>query len=60
MGGPCPAHRQNMKPFRFPDKDGVIEVNDKTPGGSHAVNVLLNNGAVEAKPKPKRATRKKK
>jgi hypothetical protein len=52
-----------MKKFRFPDKDGVIEVDDKTIGGSHACNVLLNNGAVEAKaqPKPrKKATKAKK
>jgi hypothetical protein len=51
-----------MKKFRFPDKDGVIEVDDKTLGGSHACNVLLNNGAVEAKPqsKPRKASKAKK
>ena len=49
-----------MKKFRFPDKDGVIEVDDKSAGGSHACNVLLNNGAVEAKPQPKKATKAKK
>ena len=46
-----------MKKLKFPNKEGVIELDDKSAGGSYACSVLLNNGAVEAKAqkKPKKS-----
>ena len=51
-----------MKKLSFPNKDGVIELDEKSPCGSYAMSVLLNNGAVEskAKSKPKKASKAKK
>ena len=42
-----------MKKLKFPNKEGVIELDDKSAGGSYACSVLLNNGAVEAKAQKK-------
>ena len=42
-----------MKKLQFPNKEGVIELDDKSAGGSYACSVLLNNGAVEAKAQKK-------
>ena len=42
-----------MKKLQFPNKEGVIELDDKSTGGSYACSVLLNNGAVEAKAQKK-------
>tara|TARA_R100000234_G_scaffold112459_1_gene86134 strand:+ start:231 stop:389 length:159 start_codon:yes stop_codon:yes gene_type:complete len=51
-----------MKKLQFPNKEGVIELNEKSAGGSYAYSVLLNNGAVEAKAqkKSKKASKAKK
>ena len=49
-----------MKKLQFSNKEGVIELDEKSAGGSFAYSILLNNGAVEAKAKPKRKANLKK
>jgi len=51
-----------MKKLQFPNKEGVVELDEKSAGGSYAYSVLLNNGAVEAKAqkKPRKASKAKK
>ena len=49
-----------MKKLQFPNKEGVIELDEKSAGGSFAYSILLNNGAVEAKAKAKAKSKPKK
>tara|TARA_X000001382_G_C3104319_1_gene157744 strand:+ start:517 stop:687 length:171 start_codon:yes stop_codon:yes gene_type:complete len=49
-----------MKKLQFSNKEGVIELDEKSAGGSFAYSILLNNGAVEAKAKAKAKSKPKK